>query len=1170
MNVLRPHQNDCNNRIQLYLQNNNAGLVKMFCGSGKSLVIYTQLLNYTRKLSVVVVPSINLITQFNRDYLYCNNNYNLLTVCSKDELKTGDAFTTDSSQILNFLLEDNPKIVLITYQSLDILYKITKDNNITIDLCCFDEAHHILGECTKNILFNEDEDDEEYENRELRYDDDLKEQPRERTKNFTDICKKILYFTATPKNSNGIVMHHPDNSITVDGQECEMIDDINDEEDYSEVPHCGELIYEYSHLDGVRDGILNDFRIRVDLYTDKTNESLFKAISRSIIETGNNRVLTFHSKSEIEADNTSVVSFSSVENERIFSECFYNVLREEFPQVKNPYKRIRFKGLTSKTKDDSSLLKELDSTTLDEVYVLASCRKIGEGVDTRNANMVVFVNPKQSYVDIIQNIGRVCRKNETTRGLATVVIPAYVDVNKYAECKTAEERDRVIRDEMNQKGDFNGILNVLSALRQEDPHTFNLCLNYPNRYSREETDKALQRIGLKKETEEYEISDLFKEYKTEYDNTKSREENFQTLSENIGKNIVVHNSSIEEGDTVIGDDESKPTEHIVENDGKYSLTSGKASRGSGRAVRTNPRPNVHVNDEIRVLWSVENEEDINLDDKIFGGYIRSSVVGCSVDEWMIKLEKVKKYIDRNGRLPNRYDKKSEVKKLGNWIDRQKSNYFKNKYIMVNQDIRNRWIEFVNSEEYKHYFISNTESWIDTLEEVKRYIGTNGKLPNKRDCKDEIKILGQWIIHQKINYSKNKYIMLNKNIKIRWENFVNDDKYKHYFLSNVQQWIDILESVKKYIDENGKLPSSESKNPEVRTLGVWICTQKAKYLKTKEIISDFNTDIRVRWENFVNDDKYKHYFLSNNQMWIYNLESVKKYIDENGKLPSSKDKNPEVKKLGIWICTQKQNYPKNKEIMSDTDIRLLWESFLTEYSQYFKEYLHKNPISSKEKPSRKSVLVFESDTDSDTDEKEYKTPHNPRTLSRYQKTTHKMSIQNSNTTHLMFRSQPDIWIDYHNSRDHSFAGYDRQECIPVNKIIKYIEGRASKRLRILDLGCGRNLINQHFAFNTKLHITGYDHVSHNGSIACDISHLDVEDETADICVYSQSLMGSNWKEYIKEGFRVLRYNGEMIISESRERYETVKEYINSLGYTITHSECGENDRWFYIHVVNNKK
>ena len=32
------------------------------------------------------------------------------------------------------------------------------------------------------------------------------------------------------------------------------------------------------------------------------------------------------------------------------------------------------------------------------------------------------------------------------------------------------------------------------------------------------------------------------------------------------------------------------------------------------------------------------------------------------------------------------------------------------------------------------------------------------------------------------------------------------------------------------------------------------------------------------------------------------------------------------------------------------------------------------------------------------------------------------------------------------------------------------------------------------------------------------------------------MGFNWKEYLNEGNRVLEYNGEMIISESIERYE----------------------------------
>ena len=43
----------------------------------------------------------------------------------------------------------------------------------------------------------------------------------------------------------------------------------------------------------------------------------------------------------------------------------------------------------------------------------------------------------------------------------------------------------------------------------------------------------------------------------------------------------------------------------------------------------------------------------------------------------------------------------------------------------------------------------------------------------------------------------------------------------------------------------------------------------------------------------------------------------------------------------------------------------------------------------------------------------------------------------------------------------------------------------------------------------------------------------------MCIFSQSLMGSNWKEYLQEAKRVLTYNGEMIISESSERYDKIK-------------------------------
>ena len=51
----------------------------MFCGSGKSYIIYDSILQYGNYLSVIVPPSINLITQFNKDYLLNINLQNNIT-----------------------------------------------------------------------------------------------------------------------------------------------------------------------------------------------------------------------------------------------------------------------------------------------------------------------------------------------------------------------------------------------------------------------------------------------------------------------------------------------------------------------------------------------------------------------------------------------------------------------------------------------------------------------------------------------------------------------------------------------------------------------------------------------------------------------------------------------------------------------------------------------------------------------------------------------------------------------------------------------------------------------------------------------------------------------------------------------------------------------------------
>ena len=64
------------------------------------------------------------------------------------------------------------------------------------------------------------------------------------------------------------------------------------------------------------------------------------------------------------------------------------------------------------------------------------------------------------------------------------------------------------------------------------------------------------------------------------------------------------------------------------------------------------------------------------------------------------------------------------------------------------------------------------------------------------------------------------------------------------------------------------------------------------------------------------------------------------------------------------------------------------------------------------------------------------------------------------------------------------------------------------------------------------------------------------------------MGSNWSDYLEEGKRVLEYNGEMIISESVERYDIIKNKVEELNLTIIKEEYVKTNRWFYIYAINN--
>jgi len=305
--------------------------------------------------------------------------------------------------------------------------------------------------------------------------------------------------------------------------------------------------------------------------------------------------------------------------------------------------------------------------------------------------------------------------------------------------------------------------------------------------------------------------------------------------------------------------------------------------------------------------------------------------------WINKFNEVKKYIDENNKRPSQRDKNNEIKILGSWISDQQQNYKSKKNIMEDENIYNLWTEFINDNKYKKFFEDNDIIWINKLNEVIKYIDKNNKRPPNNDKNNEIKILGNWISNQQQNYKSKKQIMKDENIYNLWTEFINNDKYKKFFEDNNIIWINKLNEVKKYIDENNKRPSQQDKNNEIKILGSWIFNQQQKYKnknKRSSIMEDEN--IYNLWTEFINDNKYKKFFEDNNIIWINKLNEVIKYIDENNKKPSTIDKNNEIKILGSWISMQQQNYKNKKNIMKDENIYNLWTEFINndKYKKFF--------------------------------------------------------------------------------------------------------------------------------------------------------------------------------------------------------------------------------------------
>ncbi|CBX90774.1 hypothetical protein LEMA_P058080.1 [Plenodomus lingam JN3] len=114
--------------------------------------------------------------------------------------------------------------------------------------------------------------------------------------------------------------------------------------------------------------------------------------------------------------------------------------------------------------------------------------------------------------------------------------------------------------------------------------------------------------------------------------------------------------------------------------------------------------------------------------------------------------------------------------------------------------------------------------------------------------------------------------------------------------------------------------------------------------------------------------------------------------------------------------------------------------------------------------------------------------------------------------------------------------------------------------IADLGCGTASLSYRLqphlkALNLTFH--SFDLAKPTGPSAhlvtvADISALPLADNSMDIAIFCLALMGTNWLDFIDEAYRILRWKGELWISEIKSRFgradpkTTSKIPINSIG------------------------
>ena len=175
---------------------------------------------------------------------------------------------------------------------------------------------------------------------------------------------------------------------------------------------------------------------------------------------------------------------------------------------------------------------------------------------------------------------------------------------------------------------------------------------------------------------------------------------------------------------------------------------------------------------------------------------------------------------------------------------------------------------------------------------------------------------------------------------------------------------------------------------------------------------------------------------------------------------------------------------------------------------------------------------------------------------------RINSSKSMTTHSRFQENPEEWFLYHTLYRQARSTWPE---VPFKLFADWLKRRPD--WSVGDFGCGE----AELARLVPNKVYSFDHVAINESvIACDMSATGLADQTLDVAVFSLSLMGLNYPDYLREAYRLVRYGGWLKVAEPAARWgegklEELLGAMASCGFSIV-GQPSYRDRFIYLDAI----